>query len=255
MREISVITGTLNRLHFLPAIIENTVNSSPNIELVLIDGGSSDGTQKWIKELNHPQIKFIEVGQRSSYPHFMNLAIETASHDFICQWNDDVILLNDWDDVFDSLDDSKVYPFAWTHIRFDPMIVHTTRNQYVDADLRWMLYDERGLITDEFCLNYGIYHRSVFEEIGMYDTDWEFFFADGEMSHRAWKFGLKIKMCPNIRVASCTQVGEKHHYNPSGKRMTGPYYTKLYKIKKIENSDRVRRSSCPLLARRDVTNE
>ena len=250
MKKISIITGTLNRLRFLPAIIENTVNSHPNIELVLVDGGSNDGTQEWVKKLNHPQIRFIEVGQRSTYPHFMNIAIEAASHEFICQWNDDVILLDDWDDVFASLDDSKVYPFAWAHIREDPLVVHTQRHKHRDIEYSWMLYDERRLVSNEFCLNYGIYHRSVFEEIGMYDTDFEFFFADGEMSHRAWWFGFKIKVCPNIRVASCTQKTEKHLYNPSGKRPTGPYYTKMYGKKKDENSRRILRSTCPLLAPR-----
>ena len=41
---VSIVTGTLNRLHLLTKIIQNTVNSSDKLELVLVDGGSSDGT-------------------------------------------------------------------------------------------------------------------------------------------------------------------------------------------------------------------
>ena len=41
---ISIVTGTLNRLGMLPSLIENTVLSDERLELVLVDGGSTDGT-------------------------------------------------------------------------------------------------------------------------------------------------------------------------------------------------------------------
>ena len=43
-RMISIVTGTLNRIDHLKRVIENTVDSDPRLELVLIDGGSTDGT-------------------------------------------------------------------------------------------------------------------------------------------------------------------------------------------------------------------
>ena len=101
---ISIVTGTLNRLEFLPNLIENTINSNDNLELVLVDGGSNDGTIEYIKNLNNPKIKLIEVGQRSSYPHFMNLGIENSSHEFVCQWNDDVLLVNNWDEIIKQIE-------------------------------------------------------------------------------------------------------------------------------------------------------
>ena len=92
---ISVVTGTLNRLVLLSHIINNTVGSSEKVELILVDGGSTDGTIEYLKLLNHPRIKLIEVGGRSSYPHYMNLGIKNASYELIAQWNDDVLLCND----------------------------------------------------------------------------------------------------------------------------------------------------------------
>ena len=41
---ISIVTGTLNRKNLLPGLIENTVGKSDKLELVLVDGGSDDGT-------------------------------------------------------------------------------------------------------------------------------------------------------------------------------------------------------------------
>ena len=101
---ISIVTGTLNRKYLLPNLINNTVNSCDKLELVLVDGGSNDGTIDYIKDLNHPRIKLIEVGERSSYPHFMNLGIENSSFEWVCQWNDDALLVSKWDEIISELD-------------------------------------------------------------------------------------------------------------------------------------------------------
>ena len=47
---ISIVTGTLNRVGMLPTLITNTVLSDDRIELVLVDGGSTDGTVDYIKK-------------------------------------------------------------------------------------------------------------------------------------------------------------------------------------------------------------
>ena len=54
MKNISIVTGTLNRKNLLPGLIDNTVDSNNMLELVLVDGGSSDGTLEFIKGLHHP---------------------------------------------------------------------------------------------------------------------------------------------------------------------------------------------------------
>ena len=78
---ISIVTGTLNRLELLKHVITNTVDSCDKLELILVDGGSTDGTIEYLKELNHSQIKLIEVDKKSSYPHYMNLGIKNSKYD------------------------------------------------------------------------------------------------------------------------------------------------------------------------------
>ena len=69
---ISVVTGTLNRADYLENLIANTVEADDRIELVLVDGGSTDGTIEFIETfINHPRIKLIKHGERSSYPHYI----------------------------------------------------------------------------------------------------------------------------------------------------------------------------------------
>ena len=198
---ISIVTGTLNRLGMLPTLIENTVLSDERLELVLVDGGSADGTIDYIKQLNHPQIKLIEVGGRSSYPHFMNLGIQAATHEVICQWNDDVILCNEWSEVFIELQSNHdFYLFNWKYGSYDD-IKNPEWMKGVDHHDGWCLCN----IADsggEIVMNYGLYKKKIFREIGMYNPEYRYYCADGDMAYRAHAFGYKVKDLRHIRVCS-----------------------------------------------------
>ena len=202
---ISIVTGTLDRLHLLPKIITNTVDSNENLELVLVDGGSTDGTIDYIKNLNHPRIKFIEVGGRSSYPHFMNLGITQSKYEWVCQWNDDVLLVNNWDDVIKELDNNyDFYLFDWKYGSESDIndpdwisgIYHENQN-----NKGWCLLDQTNN-GGEIVMNYGIYNKKIFRKIGMYNNEYKYYYADGDMTYRAHKFGYKHKSLYNIKVCS-----------------------------------------------------
>lgn len=198
---ISIVTGTLNRVGMLPNLIKNTVFSDERLELVLVDGGSNDGTIDYIKNINHPRIKLIEIGGRSSYPHFMNIGICKSTHEMVCQWNDDVILCNGWSEVIDEIQSKHdFYLFNWKYGSFDE-----TKNinwlQGTDHTSGWCLCnvaDSGG----EIVMNYGLYHKKIFREIGMYNPEYQYYYADGDMSYRAYSFGYKVKDLRHIKVCS-----------------------------------------------------
>lgn len=197
---ISIITGTLNRGPLLPRLIENTVEANEKLELVLVDGGSTDGTIKYIKEENHPRIKLIEVGGRSSYPHFMNLGIQHASHEIVCQWNDDVLLANDWEEVFSEIDDEHdFYLFNWKYGNVSDM----TNPDWLsgnDHSNDWFLTNAKP--EHNIVMNYGLYKKKIFREIGMYNSEYRYYAADGDMAERAYYFGYKVKDLRHIKVCS-----------------------------------------------------
>ena len=180
---ISIVTGTLDRLEFLSDLIKNTVYKNDKLELVIVDGGSTDGTINFIKNLNNPNIKLVEVGQRSSYPHFMNLGIQNSKYEWICQWNDDVLLCNDWDDVINEIEDGyDFYIFNWKYGNKN-QVNDTEWLKGEDHTKGWCILDasESG---NEIVMNYGIYNKKIFREIGLYNPSYEYYFADSDMSHR-----------------------------------------------------------------------
>jgi glycosyltransferase involved in cell wall biosynthesis len=198
---ISIVTGTLNRVGMLPTLITNTVLADERLELVLVDGGSTDGTVDYIKQLNHSQIKLIEVGERSSYPHFMNLGIRNATYENIVQWNDDVILCNEWKEVIVELQSKHdFYLFNWKY----GSLQNTQNPEWLrgnDTADGWCLcnYAASG---GEIVMNYGLYRKKIFREIGMYNPEYQYYCADGDMAHRAYSFGYKVKDLSHIKVCS-----------------------------------------------------
>lgn len=198
---ISIVTGTLNRIGMLPNLIQNTVLSDDRLELVLVDGGSLDGTIQYVKDLLHPRIKLIEVGGRSSYPHFMNLGIQESTYDIVCQWNDDVILINNWKDVFSEIEEEyDFYLFNWKYGSFEDTKDPNWINGLDQKD-GWCLTNNTQF-GGEIVMNYGLYHKKIFREIGMYNPEYQYYCADGDMSYRAYAFGYKVKDLSHIRVCS-----------------------------------------------------
>jgi len=160
------------------------------MELVLVDGGSSDDTCQYIKDLNHPRIKLIEVGRRSPYPHYMNEGIKASSGEWIAQWNDEVTLIGGWSKVFRTLREP-----------FDAFVFVWKRGHKAGP---WINYCNW---KNEMVMNYGIYNRRIFKEIGMYNHAYQYYCCDGDMLFRTWKKGYRIKVCEDIHVVE--REGEK----------------------------------------------
>ena len=72
MKKVSIIIPTFNQIKYLPACVDNCLfQSYQNIELIIVDGGSSDGTKDYLKNLKdeiknktiNPVIKMDESGR------------------------------------------------------------------------------------------------------------------------------------------------------------------------------------------------
>jgi glycosyltransferase involved in cell wall biosynthesis len=233
---ISIVTGTLNRKNFLPNLIKNTVESDDRIELVLVDGGSSDGTLEYLKNNPHPRIKLVEVGGRSSYPHFMNLGIENSTHDWVCQWNDDVILINEWEDIIKEIDDGNdFYLFNWKYGSYNDI----KNNDWLSGkdtshpNGGWCVVDNTKN-GGEIVMNYGLYNKKIFSDIGMYNDEYRYYYADGDMAMRAHLFGYKHKTLSHIKV--CSIITDKKAQHTSQDKQIYDRNINLYRDKILPNT-------------------
>jgi glycosyltransferase involved in cell wall biosynthesis len=91
--DISIVSGTYNRLDYLQRMVQSVRNSFANIygleyEIVLVDGGSTDTTQEWCKQ--QPDIKLIEHKELLGAVKAFNDGAYTATGKYVIMANDDI---------------------------------------------------------------------------------------------------------------------------------------------------------------------
>lgn len=78
---------------FLPTALEYT--SHPDVELIVADNGSTDGSQAWIRE-NYPDLKILEFDKNYGFAEGYNKAIEQTRFPYTILLNSDVEVTRGW---------------------------------------------------------------------------------------------------------------------------------------------------------------
>lgn len=93
---ITVVTGTYNRLPLLQAFVASCRQSVPigiEIDFVLVDGGSTDGTQDWCK--TQTDVTLIEHGELLGAIKAFDDGAYAATGKYVLMANDDIEILGD----------------------------------------------------------------------------------------------------------------------------------------------------------------
>lgn len=101
---ISVVMGSKNRKNLIKATINSIRNNgfNGNIEIIVVDGGSTDGTCDWLAKQKDVftiiQPNYSVVNEKGikvrahSWGEFMNIGFKATHSDYICMVSDDLIL-------------------------------------------------------------------------------------------------------------------------------------------------------------------
>ena len=207
--KVSVVVGTYNRIDFLRPSIDTIRQELSGIthELIVVDGGSTDGTIEWLVA----QKDIISITQhnrgewhgrpiiRKSWGYFMNLGFRAASAKYICMLSDDCLVIpgaikNGLDLFNKQLKAGKkigAVAFYW-------------RN-WPEQKKYWV-----GLtFGNKMFVNHGLYLRAALEKINFIDTDNYFFYhADGDLCLRLDAAGFKCIDSPNSFIEHYSHANE-----------------------------------------------
>lgn len=89
--ELSIVSGTYNRLRHMQrmvASVRNSIGVGLDYEIVLVDGGSSDGTIEWCEQ--QEDIKLIQQGELLGAVKAFNAGCYAAVGDYVVIANDDI---------------------------------------------------------------------------------------------------------------------------------------------------------------------
>ena len=92
-RSVSVVIPVFNGLRYLPETVASVqAQTHPDIEIVLVDGGSTDGSREWVEAFEHPRVVKDYLPAGTPAAGTWTRASELASSEYVkllCQ--DDLI--------------------------------------------------------------------------------------------------------------------------------------------------------------------
>ncbi|MEO6819826.1 MAG: glycosyltransferase family 2 protein [Ginsengibacter sp.] len=180
--KISVITVVYNGAKTIQRSIESVLGQTfTNLELLIIDGGSTDGTIDILKEINSDKVRWTSENDKGIYDA-MNKGIQKASGEWIFFLGDD-----------DHLYDSHVLESIFSNPGFENTdLIYGN----IKSDAFKGLYD--GEFNYEKLLNKNIshqsifYHKNVFVKTGFYNLNFK--------THADWDFNLRCFENKEIQI-------------------------------------------------------
>ncbi|MAI87260.1 MAG: glycosyl transferase [Candidatus Marinimicrobia bacterium] len=165
--KISVIIPTYNRKKTLARAIQSVINQSLSpFEILIIDDGSNDGTEEWVKE-NFQNIKYIYQNNRG-VSSARNIGIENANGDWVAFLDsDDEWLPNKLHEQLKAIESNPEVKFFHTNeiwirngVRVNQMKKHKKYGGYIF---------EKCLDMCRVSPSSVLIQKEVFDNIGVFD--------------------------------------------------------------------------------------
>ncbi|MGC9000838.1 glycosyltransferase family 2 protein [Caldisericum sp.] len=242
--KISIVTPSYNQAEFLERTILSVLNQNyPNLEYIIIDGGSTDGSVEIIKKYEKYLSYWVSEKDRGQ-AHALNKGFEKAAGDLVgWQNSDDIYLPYSFFEVVDAWKKYPDYDVVYGNVYLIDENDNILRDmRYIPFNLDYLIYYDWNLSSQ------GVFwKRSLFDKIGYlenypvcFDLDWfirlgkttkkfKFIrkFLGGYRIHSRSKFSL-IKR--NEREPLILEIMQKHGIKVDESKS----WYQQYKIKKIK---------------------
>ncbi len=206
--KVSVITVTFNGKKFLEEFFTSLFSTNQHeldVEVLVVDNGSSDGTVAWVRE-HYPDIRVFE-NDENNYARALNIGIKHALGDYVVITNNDATVDSNWLQGFLEvfrLDDnigavqSKIF-FANSQ-KINSVGVEEIEHFYFrdigfgrDDTQIYVVPAEREYVTGGSLM----LRRECLDDVGAWDEEFIMFMEDVDYSARCRKAGWKLWYSPN----------------------------------------------------------
>lgn len=199
---ISVVLGSYNRNRYLQLTINSIrselFQSEIPYEIIVVDGGSTDGTISWLTEqkdiitiVQHNRGEWLNKPiTRKSWGYFINLGFKTAQGKYICMLSDDCLVIPRaikngylfFEETINSGDKIGAVAFYWRD---------------------WPIMEKYAvhLFYGHINVNHGLFLRTALEEIGYADEEtYLFYYGDVDLTYKFIKNGYLVLPCENSYI-------------------------------------------------------
>lgn len=227
MPKASIIIPHLNGKHHLDDCLGSLRRQScTNFEVLLVDNGSSDGTQAYLRE-HFPEVKLIELEKNRGFTGACNAGWAVANGEIIILLNNDTEVQSNWlHEIIVAFEQNpQAGIVASKMLLFDQRDTFHTAGDFYRVD---GLPGNRGVWQKDVgqfdqtepvfsaCGGSAAYRHTMLDEIGFLDNDFFFSCEDVDMGWRAQLAGWQVLYVPSAIVY--------HKLKATGGSVTGSYY-------------------------------
>lgn len=223
----SIIIPHFNGRHHLPDCFDSLRQQScPEFEIILVDNGSTDGTQEFVRA-QYPEVKLIELGENRGFTGACNAGWAAAQGEIIILLNNDTAVHPHWlSEITRAFNEHpEVGSVASKMLLFDRRDhIHTAGDYYRVDGLpgnRGVWQKDEGQYDQEeyvfsACGGAAAYRRNVLEMVDFLDDDFFFSCEDVDLGWRINLAGWRVLYVPTAVVY--------HKLKATGGSVTGSYY-------------------------------
>lgn len=221
---VTVVIPNYNHKELLNNLLISLSDSISLNQVIVVDNASSDGSVNFIKE-NYPEILLIENDSNKGFACAVNQGIKLVNTDFVFLLNNDTVVEKDTiANLIETINISpKIFSVSSRMVQYhnksllddvgdEYTIMGWSKRRGYNKDITNYLEDEEVFSA---CAGAALYRKTVFDEIGYFDENFESYVEDMDLSFRARLNGYKSYYSSNAVV---------YHY---GSATTGSRYNKF----------------------------
>ncbi|MEL7666004.1 MAG: glycosyltransferase family 2 protein [Candidatus Shapirobacteria bacterium] len=230
----SVISVNFNGGNKFIESIKSVANQNyPDLEIIVIDNGSKDGSIEKLENLNIKNIKICKLPKNLGFTAGSNLGVEKSSGKYFLVLNNDAYLdktsfIQESIDILEKSNNNTIGIFPKIIFNWEQNVINTT---YVKWHYRQLWYDDQiGRIDfskkeknkEVFGTMFvaPIFKKELWLKIGGFDNTFFTYGEDFDISYRANVLGYKFLYCPSIKV--------RHDFRSSSKDDSNPLWAYFY---------------------------
>nr|WP_303294796.1 glycosyltransferase family 2 protein [Methanobrevibacter woesei] len=225
--KVSVVTPNYNGKDFLYAYFESLIKNSNEIgEVIIVDNGSSDGSQEFIRNYREKvdfPIVLIENSQNLGFAEAVNQGISKARHDYVFSLNNDTVV--EKSAILELLNllntDERIFSASSKMVQFNnPELIDDAGDDYTLLAYTKKRGNNQNLnkfieVSEVFssCAGAALYRKDLLEELGGFDSEFFAYMEDVDLGYRARINGYKNLFCPNAVVYHIGSATTGSQYN------------------------------------------
>ena len=252
--KVSVVTPNYNGKDFLYAYFESLIKNSDEIgEVIIVDNGSNDGSQEFIRNYREKvdfPIVLIENSQNLGFAEAVNQGISKARYDYIFSLNNDTVV--EKSAILELLNllntDGRIFSVSSKMVQFNnPELIDDAGDDYTLLAYTKKRGNNQNLnnfieVSEIFssCAGAALYRKDLLEELGGFDSEFFAYMEDVDLGYRARINGYKNLFCPNAIVYHIGSATTGSQYNEFKVRLAARnnvlvVYKNLPTLQKIVN--------------------